>query len=102
MRAIQARSDAIDKLECICERAQAAADMHSGFLPISDPIMRLLFSTVARLRTKTLDAVERVAAWERAVGAGRPFVHRYVADTNSYCCAVVLMHHSGRNRHAML
>jgi hypothetical protein len=78
MRAIQGRADALDKLQLVCERAQAAADVRAGFLAADDPIMSLLFSTVGKVRSRTMDAVERVAAWERAVGAGRPFIYQCV------------------------
>lgn len=76
LRAIRARADALDSLFMVVERAQCAAD-GADFLPRDHPVLALLFKTIARVRSKTVEVVERVSAWERAVGEGRSFIVQY-------------------------
>jgi hypothetical protein len=75
LKAIKGRIEALDRLELVCERVQQATDDQHDFIAGKDPLMKLFFGTVAKLRTKTLDAVECAAAWERNVGSGRAFIH---------------------------
>ena len=76
IKAVDARLEMLDRLALVCERVAHTLAAHHGFLPGSDPLMKLFYTTVAKVRTKTMDAIEAVAAWERCVGEGRAFIHR--------------------------
>jgi hypothetical protein len=76
MKAVQARIDAIHKLTQCCIKLDATLDT-TMFISSRDPRVSVFFRCVANVRAKTIEAVERVASWERLVGRGRPFVYRY-------------------------
>ena len=78
IRAITARADSLDRLDLVCAKVQQAHECGTGFVAHNSPLQKLFYAAVAKARLKTLDAVEGVAAWERAAGAARPFVYRCV------------------------
>lgn len=76
IRAVQARTDAIQRLLQCCERVDSHLATRGGFVCNSDPVLKMFFRLVGNVRVKTIDAVECVSSWERNVGRGRPFVHK--------------------------
>lgn len=76
IRAIQARTEAIQRLAQCCERVDDHIASRGGFVCNSDPVLKMFFRLVGNVRVKTIDAVECVSSWERNVGRGRAFVHK--------------------------
>jgi hypothetical protein len=99
LKSISARSEAIQKLDSCCRKVDEYVYARGGFVVSSDPMLRLFFRLVENVREKTIDAVECIAAWERNVGRGKPFMHKYAHPTGSIprnlrinavqCCAEV-------------
>lgn len=76
IKAIAARQDAIDKLAVACAKVDEHVQLRCGFVFSNDPVLRVFFSLVERVRERTITAVECVASWERNVGRGQPFMHK--------------------------
>lgn len=83
IKAIQARTDAIQRLRQCCEKVDDHVAARGGFVCNSDPILKMFFRLVGTVRLKTIDAVECVSSWERNVGRGRTFVHKCALSSNS-------------------
>eukprot|EP00892_Ulva_mutabilis_P012578 jgi/Ulvmu1/9693/UM055_0031.1 len=75
MKAIQARTDAIQRLRQCCDKVDEHVAARGGFVCNSNPILKMFFRLVGNVRVKTIDAVECVSSWERNVGRGRAFVY---------------------------
>lgn len=90
LKAIANREDAIRKLAAACAKVDEHVHLRSGFILSSDPLLRLFFSLVERVRERTVDAVECVASWERNVGRGQSFMYKYEHRT-CVCCVLCLL-----------
>jgi hypothetical protein len=79
IKAITARADLLGRLDLVCAKLQQIADLQGGFVAVHNPLMALFHTMVAKIRLKTMDAIECVSAWQRSVSSVRPFVYGCVS-----------------------
>ncbi len=76
LQAIKAREDVLDRLRVACDKLDVSL---GGAAPLvlaaTDPMVRLFYRLVGQLRSRTLDAVETLAAWHRRSQTTDHFVY---------------------------
>jgi len=76
LKAIKAREEGVAKLALVVSKIEAAARGPVAIVNAMDPLGSLFYRLVGAVRTRTLEAVEAIAVWQRRAGGGDAFYYR--------------------------